>query len=294
MAETPLKTLSAQSVKTYEGCLERLRHSLEEAELVDEPKTVIEEIQRLFANLSTQKVYLSAVMWYIKEQNKEAWDVLKAYFDKIRPGIDKRATAQTLTVSASALYVPWDTLKTAGKKAIKMYKEGTLPLADALIAVLYTEQAPVRADYGGMEFITDIRKASNPEINYCLIRGTKPIFIFNHYKTQKSYGKIVVPIKRSVYHLLLSRYSEMAQKGSNLVFTENQPNFSAKVKRVFGALTGKEVGISLLRHSYITDFLKTNPSIHDKQEVAYKMMNSVAIQDAYRVLDDKTIKEDGE
>ena len=294
MSLTLEKELASTSLSAYQGCLKRLNAVLSNADFIESPKEVIEEVKSMYPNLSTQKVYISALMHFVKSKNIDTWNIYKQYFDKIRPTIDRQATSQSLNRSAQTLYVSWDILKEAENLAIKKYKADELSLSDTLIVLLYTEQAPVRADYGQMEFIGDSRNAKNPNVNYCLLRATKPIFIFQAYKTARSYGRVEIPIKRKVYDLLIERYEEMREKGSNLVFTENQPNFSARVKKVFNELIGKAIGISLIRHSYITNFLKKNPSIHLKQEVAKNMLNSVAVQEAYRVLDENVIAEDGE
>ena len=171
-----------------------------------------------------------------------------------------------------------------------MYDEHKISLADALVCVLYTEQVPVRADYINMLFIRDIRKASNKNTNYCLLRVRNPVFIFQEYKTAGKYGRVIIKIKPIVYKLLVERYNQVVdEKADNHLFTDDQPNFSRRVKASFEKVVNKPVSINILRHSFLTDFLSKNPSLHQKANIATLMMNSPIVGEAYRVLDEASL-----
>ena len=167
-----------------------------------------------------------------------------------------------------------------------MYNEDKISLADALVCVLYTEQVPVRADYINMLFIRDIRKATDKNTNYCLLRVRNPVFIFQEYKTAGKYGRVVVKIKPVVYKLLVERYNQVVEKADNHLFNEDQPSFSRRVKTSFKKVVDKDLSINILRHSFLTDFLSKNPSLHEKQKIATLMMNSPTVGEAYRVLNE--------
>ena len=280
------KSLSDTTLKTYQGCLKRLNENYLEQDFIDDYKEVILYLKEKYPNLSSRKTYLCAVMYQVKDKSKEAYDAYKAEIDAMRPEITKIATNQLLTKDKEETYVKWGILKKAGKKAIELYQEAKMNLGDTLICVLYTEQAPVRADYNGMVFIRDVRQARDQKQNYCLLRVRNPCFIFNSYKTDASYGRVIIKIKPLTYTILIARQQEMMTKGENVLYTESQSNFSARVKEAFNKAIGKGVSINTLRHSFITSFLNTNPSIRKKEEISKLMMNSIVLQERYRVLNE--------
>jgi len=291
MTDTP-KALSETTLKTYNGCIKRLNDIFDDDDYLTDPKIVIDYLKQNYPNLSSNKTYLSALLWYVKDKSKSAYDAYKAEIDKLRPQVALKETNQTLTKSQEENYIKWSILKNAGRSALKMYNEGKIPLADALVCLLYTEQVPVRADYINMIFIRDIRKATNKNTNYCLLRVRNPVFIFQEYKTAGKYGRVVIKIKPIVYKLLVERHNQMIdEKATNLLFTDDQPNFSRRVKNAFNKVVDKEVSINLIRHSFLTDFLSKNPSLREKQRISEMMMNSPAVAEAYRVLSEPTISE---
>lgn len=288
MTDTP-KALSETTLKTYTGCIKRLNDVFDDEDYLTDPKLVVDYLKQNYPNLSTNKTYLSALLWYVKDKSKSAYNAYKAEIDRLRPQVALKETNQTLTKTQEENYIKWSILKNAGKNAIKMYGEGKISLADALVCVLYTEQVPVRADYINMLFIRDIRKATNKNTNYCLLRVRNPVFIFQEYKTADKYGRVIIKIKPIVYKLLVERYNQVIEKADNHLFTDDQPNFSRRVKASFEKVVDKPVSINLLRHSFLTDFLSKNPSLHKKQEVAVMMMNSPIVGEAYRVLDEASL-----
>lgn len=293
MTDTP-KTLSETTLKTYSGCVKRLNDVFDDEDYLTDPKLVIDYLKQHYPNLSSNKTYLSALLWYVKDKSKSAYGVYKGEIDKLRPQVALKETNQTLTKTQEENYIKWSILKNAGKNAIKMYDERKISLADALVCVLYTEQVPVRADYINMLFIRDIRKATDKNTNYCLLRKRNPVFIFQEYKTASKYGRVVVKIKPVVYRLLVERYNQVIDISAvdgviidiRKVFNDDQPSFSRRVKTSFEKVVDKPVSINILRHSFLTDFLSKNPSLHEKQKIATLMMNSSTVGEAYRVLNE--------
>jgi hypothetical protein len=65
------------------------------------------------------------------------------------------------------------------------------------------------------------------------------------------------------------------------------PNtFAVYVSRIFKAYTEKEVGVSLIRHSYITHVYPTLRSLVQKQQLASRMLHSTDLQEKYISLAD--------
>jgi hypothetical protein len=116
--------------------------------------------------------------------------------------------------------------------------------------------------------------------NYCVVTETETYFIFNNYKTAKTYGQRIIQAEWIIHHLILHLRTNF---NITQVLPIQSPNALVKaVKKAFTYFGGKEITIGLLRHSYIVEFYKQNPSIHKKEDLAFKMLHSRAIQECYR------------
>jgi hypothetical protein len=58
---------------------------------------------------------------------------------------------------------------------------------------------------------------------------------------------------------------------------------SEKVQAIFKDYTGKEVGVSLLRHAYITSVYPTLTTIKQKEDLARRMLHSATLQEQYNL-----------
>ena len=67
-----------------------------------------------------------------------------------------------------------------------------------ILFYLYAVQPPVRLDYYIMKKATDEKETYNKQFNYFY----KDKFIFNNYKTNRIYGRVVLPIEKPVLKVL--------------------------------------------------------------------------------------------
>jgi hypothetical protein len=163
--------------------------------------------------------------------------------------------------------VPWADILALEPKALT-----DLSSEDYLIYSLYTLVPPVRADYCGLVFSKEER-----DDNY--ISTSQPVwfFVFNRYKTSKTYGRITNRIPDRLHDILQSYESD----GQILPLSENA--LTKRVISVFKKL-GVATSITGLRHSYITNYLKQKRSILEKEEIARQMMHSTTLQERYDIL----------
>jgi len=63
-------------------------------------------------------------------------------------------------------------------------------------------------------------------------------------------------------------------------------SFSTYVSKIFKKYTDKNLSVNLIRHSFVSSFLrKKNLSISDKKEVSAKMAHSLQMQEKYNRVD---------
>lgn len=108
--------------------------------------------------------------------------------------------------------------------------------------------------------------------------------ILNDYKTYKTYGKYTIDLKQN-NHLYISTYNYIKNKPINKYIFNDRKNFYEQIYNTFKS-TNKNISCNILRHSYITKFIKDNPLDTTNDNVytqeSYKMGNSKNMFITYR------------
>jgi hypothetical protein len=147
------------------------------------------------------------------------------------------------------------------------------------------ELPPRRAEYGDVEIIKNtaykkLKEEERNKNNYLVI-GSKPFFHFANFKTVDTQGIIDIPVPVNVMKVLRkwislqdSKYLFSNLKGEPLGFVD----FSLLVRNTFSTPT-KNIGINILRHAFITEYIKTDHDEH--KEIAHLMGHTVTSQKGY-------------
>jgi hypothetical protein len=159
-----------------------------------------------------------------------------------------------------------------------------------VVVSLYTLQAPRRnGDYLNA-YIVDKNHADLPsDRNYVSLKDHE--FVFNKYKTDKTYGTYVEPITEELRRVLAIYYKHhpllkngKLPKGTPsvkfLVYADGEPLTQLNaITRILNSALGKGTGSSKLRHAYLTD--KYGKVVEEQQEDAEKMGHSTGQQKEY-------------
>jgi len=168
-------------------------------------------------------------------------------------------------------------------KAI-MKKDGTPSYADRkvlvdwmLLALTTGHYIPPRRslDYALMKF----RNFDRTTDNFL----DKNHFVFNQYKTAKTYNQQKIELPRT-FRVLLTKYIRTIPDGvDTLIYdTNNNPMYSVKItQRLNGLFGGAKVSVSMLRHIYLTNKLGNIPRIQELEQLASDMGHSVSQQLEY-------------
>jgi len=309
------KKIADSTRKEYESRIRRIEASCFKIDPQSITKEQINSVFEKYPNPQTYKGFLSALLWYVKEKggSKETIISVQIAFDDQKTKCKELAERQELTPNQLQNYMTRTELVSLYNKATSQMNFDDTEYNDSWIyytlVCLYVSQPPVRADYWNMKIhriphhIPDIHTfkfAGNEMLakdwldqnhldeisyrsfseNYCIIANNKSWFVFKDYKTAKSYGTVYVEAEWIVHHLLVHLHT--AFKKERLLPIDNPNSLVKYVKKAFAHFGGKEITIGLLRHSYIVEFYKGNPSLLQKQALATKMLHSVAIQEHYR------------
>ena len=108
--------------------------------------------------------------------------------------------------------------------------------------------------------------------NYLL----KNKFIFNTYKTSKTYGRETIEVPESL-QVLLKKYMALLPSGQEylLVNKNGKKMTSVSIALALNKIFSKAVSVNMLRHSYLTEKYKDVPALTDMMDTSRKMGHSL-------------------
>ena len=157
------------------------------------------------------------------------------------------------------------------------------------VLALYTETQPRRnQDYMDMFVVRKYEDSLPHDSNYLVLDGKTPKeFVFNKYKTSKSYGQQRLPIPEGLASVLslylkhhpLNKGNKKATPHFRFLVNADGSPFSAvnAITRILNKTLGKKVGSSMLRHI----FLSSKYDIDEMKTDATAMAHSVEEQKKY-------------
>ncbi len=162
-------------------------------------------------------------------------------------------------------------------------------LLQSLILSLYTDIPPRRnQDYLDMYVVRKYSKEMPATKNYYDMSSQK--FIFNKYKTAKTYGSQTVdvpdsdeaPLQKAIHDYL--KFHPLAKGKAKefklLVKPDGSPLTTVNViTRFLNRIFGKKVGSSMLRHVYLSS--KFGDTMKEMEKTADEMGHSTAVQKDY-------------
>lgn len=263
--------LSKSSITTYSSILRNLYKKVYgddeyNLEKFNQPKLTLEFLEDLPPN--RRKTILSALV--IITDNKKYRDLMLKDVRDYNGDISK----QEKTEAQEASWIEKDDLNKIFKEHKKnselIYKKNKLTKSDLqdiqnyiILAVLSGVFIPPRRSKDFVDF--KIKNIDKSKDNYM----DKNAFIFNSYKTAKTYGKQKIDIPVQLRNII-QKWSKL-NPTEHLFFDSNMNKLSAvklnqRLNKIFN---GKKVGVNQLRHTYLTD--KYSETIKQKKEIKEDM-----------------------
>lgn len=244
-------------------------------------------------NLNTRKSYMTAVVSILSNTNAkgyaQATTFYKALLNNEKMNYDK-IDQNEMTETQKKNWMSWSDVITKynelGELVNKITADddmtGTMAgddLTDHLVMSFYVLTPPRRnADYYLMKLDTD-GKMEDKNFNY--FRPKTKEFIFNNYKTKKTYSTQVVPVSFKLMNVL-TNFIKLMNVGDDefLVLPENTRRNSANaITKILNRVLDKKIGASMLRHIYLTE--KYGDIKNEMAKDAELMTHSVAQQKDY-------------
>jgi len=162
-------------------------------------------------------------------------------------------------------------------------------LLNLLIMSLYVLIPPRRnQDYMMMNVKKTVKDADSKEYNYLDL--DKKQFIFNVFKTSKQFPNTVETIPEELYSIIMMYLKhhpllkgKKINKETNVAFlvykdSERLDKVNS-ITRILNKVFSKNIGVSMLRHSYLTD--KYGKENKERENDALAMGHSLQTQSAY-------------
>lgn len=254
---------------------------------------------------NTQKSYLASIVVYLMaiKEKEELISYYRDLMEHIAKETEEKTKKQEKTETQEKNWSSLSELKSELESQRKLINKEKLwnkdpekisnkdfeTLQKFVVGSLYIgddSNPPLRSDYGDMKIICmkDYGNLSDSDLkkNYIVNQSrNKKFFHLGEYKTAKTYGEKKIPIGSDLNKILnkwlkINKYDYLLVNKLKKPMSPNQ--LTKYVPRVFEDL-GKKIGISLLRHIYISE--KFPPQLQEQEETAKLMGHSVKQQSEY-------------
>lgn len=271
--------ITATSLKTYNSILRTLyKRVFENTDKPDIEK--FKEVSKIMEavkddSLQTRKTKLSAVMAVapMEEYRKQIYADQRANnaLTERSEMTDKLKQSEITTTEIN------DVVSRLKKNADAIYKKPTMTMKDLaeiqnyiIISLYHGHIAPRRAT----DFCEMLLKPMNKETqNYIDLRKSK--FVFNIYKTAKTYGKQEIAIPPALKKIL-KKWIDIIPEGINhLLFnTQREPLTNVSLNQRLNDIFGGHKSVNSLRHYYLTEHHSETVRIGDKLAEDMRAMGS--------------------
>lgn len=236
---------------------------------IQDVKEITKYIKKYSLNYQTS--ILSALIYYYKN-NEE----LLTKYTKLNNKILKARSKETHQKNRKI--IDWSLILKKYKELHKhVINRGFKPDKRRLfVASLFILIPPRRLlDYINMYIVDSMNDIIKKDINYYVKQ--ERLFIFNSYKTSKTYGRQQLKIPIKLYKIIENYINETKlENGELLLGMLNTASLTMYLKEIFG------VSVDILRHSYINKFHENTPSNKKIKLLAEKMGHSINLQFDYR------------
>ena len=258
------------------------KYVTKELDFIKDTIKFINELKLRYPNKNSYKSHLNsivAIISRIKEMNKE-YQLLAPINTGLAKTYSDERDENIISVQDNQRIINFkpENIKTTLKSISDPYQKA--------IYSIYCLQPPRRLeDFAAMLITTenDPQQLRNKNNNYIIIdhNNNPSQFIYNKYKTYKTFGQQVIDINKNLSDILKQYMKSYKLKENNYLFglttdvnkRQSESNFSKSVSNIFNNIYKSSVSITnkWIRVSYATYLNTLNLTIKQRKEIAYKM-----------------------
>lgn len=252
-------------------------------------------LREKYPNINTRKNSMTLVLALFKKSARlkselgpqlKKWKEFHSHMDSYQDAKYKKHAPDKKQI---AKYTPFEDIEKKYEE-LRKSKDPHATQQDSLQYVLLSiivSTPPKRSDYGKMLVFYD-HDPNRSEENYIVVRKSPlpSYMVFNKYKTAKVYNRIDQELGRRASRDVKD---SLRRHPREYLFVnrfggpfEANDAFSKYVIRTFRRLFGRDTGITMLRHIFITEKVSFDDMDDDElEDIAKKMMHSTALQRKY-------------
>lgn len=296
--------------KSYAGRLRALRTKsgmalASIAQIVARPDVFAKHFVAEYKTPASRRSVVSAIMAVLKycpdlaqalPRARQAW---REEFDEHEQSLEEQIGHNKLTERQKEKYVSYDRIREAFARMNRGDPHSTRKdsLRFVLLA-LVLDLPPTRADFGELHVAS--KEINRGDMNYIVVhpRSSRKEYyhansyvVLNRFKTAKYFGRTELELSEKTADIVRASLRRWPRK---YLFVDSKGNpftkgeYSQFVRSSFEALVGRSIGISLLRHVFLSEEANLEKlSGHERARLARQMMHSTAQQSTtYRYLKD--------
>lgn len=240
-------------------------------------KTIITKLNEI-TNIGTRKTVIFGWIKVLELIYKIDVTGYKIAIDKIVKQHIDDVELKEASDEQKAEVINWDYIKER-KDEVKLQLTDKLTKYDSqyIMLCLLLKFAPMRSKCYRSTVLLDKESEYVKFDNYISLSDKK--WIINKYKTDKSYGAIIIDIDDELIEILTTHKSKFEDNSCWLICTEKtkeqftQPNFTHWLNTLFG---GKKVSTTMLRQIYDSkNFDNPDYTVEERKKDAYVMGHSI-------------------
>ena len=263
--------------------------------VLEDPVRWYPKIREVYPSISTRRNILTVFLALFAKDKELETDVGGAtvqkkwsqYHDELGRYLKTQESKSEPSKKQVEKYTSFEEIETKYRELGKKSPHASIKSSlQYLLLSVVLHLKPKRADLGSIK-IYEEKNPNKTDENYIVLRTRGSSFlVMNVYKTSKFYHTVEEDLPRELTEDLRTSLRRHPREYL-FISSENKPmnnNTYAKwVSRQFEELFGKSTGLSLLRHSFISEKLDVgNMTLAEREDVARKMGHTVALQDRYR------------
>jgi hypothetical protein len=279
--------------KLYEKIINILKNASIDLYKMKKPDDIINKLikiktaQGVILSESSQKTYLSAIIWFYKTKvpDDEFVTKLSKKLQSYSKEPNKEVAQNKLTEKQKETYAEWEDILSIKDTLETNSESSQLNHIKYLVYCLYTMQPPRRLEYHKIKIVNKASEITDKTINYFVNVKQSYFLFFDHKNANRNDKKNIQKIMISApLHKIIGEYIEKYNITEYLLKLTKEA-LRGKIRTIFKDNLKKDVSIDILRHSYktfidLTTDTKTMTT-RKKEILAHKMGHSVHMNDKY-------------
>jgi len=270
--------LSTGSIKTYKSILKNIYDKcFDDKEYIlknyDDDKVILKHLEDIPYNKRKTVLAALSVLTNNKHYNKIMMEDIETYKQNEMKQ-QKTPQQEEGMIPIEEIKSLYDSLEHNAKQTLKKkdLSSNDIDIIMKWVLLALTSglfQPPRRSiDFGNMKW----KNYDEEKDNYVDVKNSK--FIFQNYKTAKTYGKQETDISKPL-KLILNKWFKVIPDGCDFILFDNkfQPLTSPQITHRLNNIFGKKISTSMLRHIFLTNKFK-GIDLEELQKTATEMGNS--------------------